>query len=264
MIYLKKKRFWLSLLLVFMLILINTSVNAASKKKASNPQEVKFQSKDGFNLTGYLYTPPNASLKHKVPVVLLLHSIGEDSSFWGAFPFKIMNTGKAVLAMDMRGHGKSIYNKYNKRRDWMHFSNQEFQKYPDDINSAIKYLKENNQEINTAKVGLIGANISGSTAIIATKSNLKSIKTIVVLSPVIRYKGIDPRIPLVNCGKTPLLIIASKKDTFSFHNSTELWKYAQGPKSIKIYPFGGNGSDLLRFQPTSQSLIINWLNKYLK
>lgn len=255
----------LILLFLILLFLISTSSAIwASKKKKTGPEDITFLTQDGFNLVGNLYRPKNASLKNKVPVVLLLHSIGANSRSWKNFPVKLTNSGKAVFTLDMRGHGGSIYNKNNKRRDWINFQDKDFKKYPDDINALIKYLKDNCPDINSSKVGIVAANVSANASIIAAKNNNKVIKTLVLLSPAISYKGIDPRIPMVGYDKNPVLIMVSKKDRYSFNGSTELLKYAQGTKKLKAFPNGGNGVDLLRFQPQAEPMIVDWLNKHLK
>jgi len=229
----------------------------------SGVSEVQFASKDGFSLTGSLYLPKNKSLKNKVPLVILLHSLGKTRIDWEDFPIKIKNMGAAVLVMDLRGHGKSILDKKNKRKYWQNFSDKEFQKFPDDVDAAIKYIKQQYPDININKTGIIGADVGANAAIVGASRYSQYVKTLILLSPTTDFKGIETRIPMVAYGAHPVLIFVSRGDRFSYIGSSELIKYAQGIKQLKVYPSGGNGMRLLEFQPETQKLMIDWLGKYL-
>ena len=180
------------------------------------------------------------------------------------FPLQIHSLGAAVFTMDLRGHGQSIKNKNGKYRYWVSFNNKEFAKYPDDIVSAINYIKKQYPEISTNKTAIIAAGIGANAAIIAG-SKSKSIKTLILLSPTLSYKGLETRISLVGYGHHPVLIMASKEDVFAYQDSLELIKYGQGEKVLKVFPYGGDGIDLIKFQPETKEMIISWLKtKFLK
>jgi len=168
----------------------------------------------------------------------------------------------AILALDLRGHGQSIMDKKGKRKYWQNFSDKDFQKYPEDICSALDSIRQQYPEININKVAIVASNISANAAVIAASKNNKAVKTLVLLSPTINYRGIETRIPMAEYGHNPVLVVVSEKDRFSYIGSSELIKYAQGIKELKVFPDGGNGTSLLKFQPESQKIILDWLNKY--
>jgi len=254
----------ISIIAIFTVI-IAISFNKAAIygiNKSSGPTVIQYQSSDGFNITGQLDIPNRASVKKRVPLVILLHSLGGSKNDWGTFPQSIKNLGFATLCLDMRGHGLSIIDRRNKKRYWSNFKVKEFAKYPVDVNAGIKYIKDNYPEINTSKVALVGADIGANTAII-TGSRSKNIKTIVLLTPTISYKGLETRIPMAEYGVHPVLIIVSKSDGFAYKGASDLIKYAQGKKQLKVYPYGGCGISLLKFQPSSKNIILNWLKTNL-
>lgn len=247
--------------LVFIIItMFITAGNAAfSAKKTSGPEMITFTANDGFYLTGDLYVPANATIKSKVPMVILLHSIGGSKIDWNQFPNDILKLNVAVLNMELRGHGKSIINKKNKPKYWQNFKSTEFQKYPDDVIKAISYVGENYPNVDTGNVAIVGSNIGANAAVIAGSKLSYKIKNLVLLSPTTSSKGLDTRIPLVNYGKHPTLIMVSKSDSDAYFSANELIKYAQGTKKIINYPYGGNGATLLRFQPNAKKLVLTWL-----
>ncbi|MDD3013534.1 MAG: alpha/beta fold hydrolase [Candidatus Gastranaerophilales bacterium] len=249
-----------SLILVFVFSLIfgfNYIVNAAGK--SSGTTVIQYQGKDGFNITGVLDVPNEASVKKKVPLVIFLHSLGGSKRDWKTLPNLVKGLGCATLNIDLRGHGQSILDRRSKKRYWPNFKNLEFSKYPDDVNQGIKYIKDNYPEINVSKIAIIGSDIGANTAILAGSKDFRKVKALILLSPTSFYKGLDTRIPLADYGIHPVLIIVSQSDRYAYNDSTDLIKYAQGKKQLKVYPFGGSGVDLLQFQPESKSLIVDWI-----
>jgi predicted esterase len=248
---------------IFSLVIILTAICAYntvfSAPKTAEKTIIQFPSKDGFNIAGELDIPAGSSVNKKVPVVIFLHSLGGNKTEWRTLPTSVKSLGTATLTLDLRGHGLSILDKKNKKTYWQNFKNQEFSKYSEDVSYAIKYLKENYPEINIDKTALIGSDIGAVTAIMAARNNKTAVKSLVLLSPLSLFKGIDTRIPILEYGAHPILILVSKNDRNSYIDSTELIKYAQGKKILKVYPSGGSGIDLLKFQPDSKNLILNWL-----
>ena len=249
----------LSLLTVISVLCI-TVFSYASKKTGF--QLIQYPAKDGFNITGALDIPVKASVKNKVPLVIFLHSLGKTKADWGDLPAKLKEMNYAVFVLDLRGHGQSLLNKYEKKKYWQNFKNLDFKKYPDDVITGINYIKEQYPEIDIMKIAIIGADIGANTAINAAYKKSSAVKTIILLSPLTNYMGLESRIEIVNYGHHPILFLTSKKNMLAYNSSNDLIKYAQGIKVIKIYSYSGDGMDLLRFVPKSKTEIIEWIKKY--
>ncbi len=245
--------------LMALCILYGAFGSSCYAKKNKSTVEYTYTAKDGLNMVGMLYVPKEASTKNRVPLVILLHSLGKNKSDWYELPEKIKSLNFAVLNLDLRGHGASINKQNGKKKYWQNFKNIEFAKYPQDINDALAALKKDYPEINTGRTGLVGANIGANAAVIAGSKNNKDIKTMVLISPYSSIKGLNALIPMVNYGVHPVLFIVSTPDRISYYDTTELIKYAQGKKVLKTYPDGGNGTSLIRFKPDSKELILSWL-----
>lgn len=76
--------------------------------------ELTITTQDGFKLYGYLDKPKAA--KGATPLILFAHQFGSDHSSWTELAKEFNDKGYTTLSVDLRGHGKSIYqnNKENK------------------------------------------------------------------------------------------------------------------------------------------------------
>ncbi len=253
-----KKTCLLILLCVFAFVLTAGSTFAAKKNK---PVEIEVPSYDGFKVKAMLDIPEYATIEYKVPLVIFLHSIQKSHTEWGNLPDKVRKSlDVAVLNVDLRGHGNSIYDKNNKKVHWQNLEPANFRKMPEDILEIFKFLETEYPEVNTKQTAIIGASLGATVGMMAASYDTKDrVKTVIMLSPMIKYKGFDLRLPIVDYGQKPLLLLVSQKDKYPYESSKELIKFAQGKKLLQEYPFGGHGEDLLIFQPESTPLIMKWL-----
>lgn len=251
------------LLIIFLCVFLFTADASFAKKKKKGPVEVDIPVRDGFHIIGQLDIPKKTTVKNKVPLVVFLHSIGEDSAEWGTFPSTVQEQLKvATLNVNLRGHGKSVLNKNSRKVYWQNFQDKDFRKLPYDIVDVLKYIKEQYPEIDSSKVALIGTSLGANTALMTGSYGVNA-KTIIMLSPMLNYKGFDLRLPIVKYGNHPLLFMVSKKDRYPYQSCIELIKFAQGKKLLKAYPYGGSGVNLVKFQPDAKPLIINWIKESL-
>src|SRR5574344_1613158 len=92
------------LIILFMLIFATMSDVAAAKTAKKPPSTVTkrvydVETKDGFVLKAYLSYPKTQLDSY--PVVILLHSLGYNYSYYESFAKKLNNDGFAVLGMDL-------------------------------------------------------------------------------------------------------------------------------------------------------------------
>lgn len=251
------------LLCSFILVLAVNPVFAAKNPK---PVELEIPSYDGFKMHATLNVPKYASIKNKAPLVIFIHSIGKSRIDWYEFPEKVrLSLNAATLNVDLRGHGKSDKNSDNKALYWQDLKDTDFQKMPEDIIEALKFLQKEYPEVDSKNIAIIGSSLGASVGLMsASYDREQKIKTVIMLSPMLKYKGFDLRLPIVDYGQNALLIIVSEKDRYPYESGRELIKFGQGKKLLQAYPFGGHGEDLLKFQPKSQDLIVEWLADSLK
>lgn len=250
-------------LCVFVFILAINPLFAARKNKVV---ELEVPSYDGFNVHGELNIPKYASITHKAPLIIFMHSIGKSRIDWANFPEIVRNSlNVATLNLDLRGHGKSTEFTKNKSLHWQNLTDADFQKMPEDLIEILEYLEKQYPEIDSKNVAVVGSSLGATVGLMAASFDMKQrIKTVIMLSPMLKYKGFDLRLPIVDYGKKPLLIVVSEKDKYPYESGQELIKFGQGKKLLQVYPFGGHGEDLLKFQPESGTLILKWLEDSLE
>lgn len=199
----------------------------------------------------------------KYPTVLLLHSIGYSSSDWGNLITDLNNVGYAVIAMDLRGHGKSIYNAKFQKKSWVYFDNKIYQKFPNDVLEILDASQKQCKVIDLNNMAIVGADIGSNTAVLAAKGMKKKPKTMVLIAPTRTFKGLYIPIAMTEI-QMPILSMVSSKDKYSLKEQKELAKFSQGGFYAKNYPNGGMGMLMIKLNPTMSQDITKWIIKYLK
>ena len=217
---------------------------------------VEYNTDDGMVMKGNLYIPKS---KEKVPVVILLHSLGGTQKNWGNLPYELTSKGYAVLNLDLRGHGQSIYNRKMQRRYWQNFNSDIFKKYPRDIVLGIDNLK-NYKQLDLSRIALVGSGIGANTACVVAALKKNQIKTIVIISPTEKFYGESILLKLVDYGNRPVLAIAGENDRLSVSAVNKIEKIAQGEYKKIIYSKGGSGILLYKNKPELMTEIVNWLD----
>ena len=68
--------------------------------------------------------------------------------------------GYAVLRVDFRGHGKSVFDKKFNQKSWTTFRNDTFEKYPQDVFDVITKIQNNDKENEIAKLNIFTPELS--------------------------------------------------------------------------------------------------------
>ena len=249
------------LILTLFLLLINTIANAATNTVF---KEITATSVDGFTMKGYLEYPKIKNQK-EFPTVVLLHSIGYSSDWWCNLPQDLLNQGYAVLKIDLRGHGKSVYNSKLLRTSWSSMTNNAFAKYPDDVIKVIEQVKsENTKKVFFHNWAIVGSDIGASTAILVADKISYKPKTLVLLSPVVETKGLYVPVKLANLDKIDIFSISGTNDNTG-HNAQEyLKKFSQATFATYTSESRSNGMLMLKNDNTLARIITSWIKEYLK
>lgn len=244
--------------IMVVLIMTTTCVFAAaeSKKADKNVIEIQYQTKDNFLLKAKLSLPIDK--RSKYPLVVMLHSLGYSSEYWINLPTKFRQAGFAVLEMDFRGHGKSIYDAEFKKENWFYLSNKSFAKYPKDVLNMLIYVNQNYKNVSVANLTFVGADIGANTAIIAASQLKNKPAAMVLISPSVQFKGLYTPIALTDV-PCPVLVMFSERDSYSKKGAATLLKFAQKEYEIKPYPNGGPGMLMLKVNPGMDNDIVNWV-----
>lgn len=253
----------LKLTLAILSIIIAFAFSTQNCLAKTITKEIIVQTKDSRVIKASLsYVKINGVKKY--PTVLLLHSLGASSGEWGKLIPFLNNAGYAVIAMDLRGHGKSIYTADFKQRSWPYFTTKSYEKYPSDALALLNQAAKTSKLVSLDNLAIVGADIGANTAIIIAKELPKKPKALVLISPSVSFKGLYTPIALVEMGHVPILSMVSQKDRYSLEEQMKLSKYAQGGFYAQNYPNGGMGMLMLKVNPAMAEDITRWLIKYLK
>ena len=246
------------LILTFFLLLLNPVLAASVVKK-----DISVQSVDGFSIKAVLEYPKVKKQK-EFSTVVLLHSLGYSSEWWETLPDELLESGYAVLRIDLRGHGRSVYNSKLVRTSWKSMTNSAYAKYPDDVVKVIDYVKsENTKKIFFNNYAIVGADIGASTAVLAADKISYKPKTIVMLSPVVKTKGLFIPVKMANLSNIDILAISGTDDVSGAESAEYLKKFAQAAFMTYTSEAKSTGMIMLKNDTSLAKIITSWIKEYL-
>jgi pimeloyl-ACP methyl ester carboxylesterase len=202
---------------------------------------------------------PITPAKTQYPLVILLHMLSGERWDWKELPRHLVAEGYSVLALDLRGHGDSIY--MGKRlKVWREFDHNEWDKMPEDVQAVLDYVahKQNFNMVNTHSVIVIGAEIGANVGVIYGSKHPDNTKALVLLSPGLEYEGLESFQPMTYFSN-PVYYIASKEDSYASDSTQRLYKFTTGKKKIQIFENLGHGTDILDNSPDVSKNILDWI-----
>lgn len=248
-------------ILLFILVIFVFTVQRAYCKIIK--KDVEVQTKDARIIKATL-SYAKIDKVEKYPTVVLLHSLGYSSENWGNLISDLNNAGYAVIAMDFRGHGKSIYDSGFRRKTWAYFTPKTYQKFPNDVITVLNQAQKDSKKVSLNNLAIVGADIGANTAVLVSKELKYKPKTLVLISPTTSFKGLYIPITMTQIGRIPILSMVSEKDRYCLQEQQNLSKFAQGGFYAKNYPQGGMGMLMLKTNPSMSQDITKWILKYLR
>ena len=255
------KKFFALLLIIFFSFTLLGADAATKKKKVRKPKtktRIELEAKDGFLLVGDLYFSPQR--KPPCPLIILLHSFGSRASDWGNMPETLRLKNYNVLALDLRGHGSSVYTKNLRFKSRMNFEKEDWVKYPIDVISSIEYIKKNYPQINANEVYLVGADLGANSAVLAASIMKNKPKKMVLISPYVSFKNLDIALIVPKLASVPMMVMASRADKYSYSQSDIIYRLIHSQKVLKLYDEGGSGNLLLKRNPVSYDEIVKYIS----
>lgn len=234
----------------------NVAIAAASQKNVHN---IEYVTKDKYVLQSTLKYPKQK--KTQYPFVVLIHSWGLASSYWGSLPEDLVKAGYAVLEVDLRGHGKSNMMENLSRRSYIYLSHEATLQIPNDVYQILSQVYSTYTNLSKREVYFIGADIGATASVYVAKYLKMTPAAMVLITPQIKFRGIQMANTFLEIGDVPVLAVASKKDALSIAQINTLEKYAQGSFSFLKLPHGGPGMLCLTVNEGATSTIITWLKQ---
>jgi len=240
-------------------ITLNKAFGDQGRDQNHSGERVVFTSEDGVLLVGSYYKP-RIGTSNSTPSVILLHMLGMDRSTWDKFAQELSQNGYAVLSVDLRGHGESI-KQANHTISYQSFMPKNFKNMTLDVKAAKKYLIEG-RKANPNQISIIGASIGANLALNYAASD-HSIKSVILLSPGLNYRGISTLDAIMNY-KNPIYIVTAEDDSESAKDSKILCEKITCAENLKIFEKTNvHGTDMLSDKVIGsklQSIILSWLD----
>lgn len=253
------KRFILIILALFFMftsIAVHAESNIVKK-------DIKAVSVDGFNINATL-TYPKIKTQKEFSTVVLLHSLGYNSEWWGELPNQLNSRGYAVLTIDLRGHGTSVYTSKLSKISWKNLKDSAYVKYPEDVLAVINKVKEENtKRIFFNNWAIVGADIGASAGVLAADKMPIHPKTIVMISPVVQAKGMYIPVSIAHLDKVDFLSISGTDDVMSKDAENYLRKFAQEEFVTYTSESKTSGMLMLKNDTGLTNMITEWISEYL-
>lgn len=211
-------------------------------------KEIKLKTEDGFAIMGSFYEVDSNS------GVILLHMLNRNRNDWNDLSGKLQKEGYNVLSIDLRGHGQST-DKDGRVVNWQTFSANDFNNMVLDVKATKQFLESK----GIGNVSIVGASIGANIAVSYAAED-SEIRTVILLSPGLDYRGVKPDADVKDYGNRSLLIVASEDDEYSAMSSKNLIELAVGKKELKLYENAGHGTKM--FSNTDlDRIIVEWLRE---
>jgi len=228
------------------------TISAMPKERAT------FTTNDGVKIVGDFY--PAAATTRNGKVLLLLHMVPETRASYEMFAERAAEAGFASLAIDLRGHGESVY-QGDAVLDYTKFVDADHQKSIEDVRAAIRFL--NGKGYSDGNIFVAGASIGANFALKLLSEN-HALKKAVLLSPGLDYRGVKAESAVRDLVQgQSVYFIASDEDVYSAESVKTLLKIVPTGVVIeeKIYTNAGHGTIILGTEMGAIPAIVGWLKK---
>lgn len=228
--------------------------NYLSVSGATIPQKVDFVTTDGVKIVGSYFAPSVTP----APTIMMLPMLGRTKGDYTQMARAFQNKGFAVLTIDLRGHGKSVYQDGN-RFSYRDLKKEDWISTLEDIKAAKKFLTKQDE---ASSIGILGASL-GANAALRYAVEDDDIAALVLLSPGLEYQGISTLDAVTTYGERPILILATQDDDYAAFSSEQLNDQATGPHKLVIYDGKEHGSDIITHHLKADDEIYTWFNYFL-
>jgi pimeloyl-ACP methyl ester carboxylesterase len=175
---------------------------------------------------------------------VFLHQLSSNRGEWA--PFVDALRGKYhLLAIDMRGHGESTTSDQG-ALDWQEFAQADWEAVIGDLAAATQFLS--GKGVALAGTVIVGSSI-GSTAALRFAGEHPDLAGVVLLSPGLKYKGVET-VPAARRFGKPKLVVYSSDAEDAARGLEQAWKQAENlpqpqPVTMRQVPGKAHGVKML-------------------
>lgn len=190
--------------------------------------------------------------------VLLLHGLGTNLDEWYTFGKALRREGWTTLALDLRGHGESIYAGKEEIR-WNEMSPEGRRSSFHDVEAAVKHLKVHVPEAEQ-NLWIAGSSFGSSLALVYAASH-PEIQGVILLSPGLLFGDISTE-EAARSFQSRVLLAAAEDDFGAVREAEELFGWIpSADKKLLTRARGGHGAQMLDEAEDLKKEILEWLNQ---
>jgi pimeloyl-ACP methyl ester carboxylesterase len=219
---------------------------------AATARPVTFRTDDGVIIAATLYE----GARHPAPAVILLHMLTRSRDDWQPVATRLADAGIQALAIDFRGHGGSSAGPVAAAGE------TGFARLALDVKAARAFLASRPDLVQTSLIGIAGASIGASIAIIAAAAD-PSIRSLALLSPAIDYRSLRADASMRKYGARPALLVAGTNDAYAMRSAKELAALGGGTRDIRTLENAGHGTNMLNRDPDLVRVLVDWFLRTL-
>jgi len=205
---------------------------------------VQFRGDNGRVLTGLMM---EASLRPS-PAVVLVPMLGGGKEDWQAVAQRLSDANIAALAIDLPS--AAIPEDTAALPSWHA-----------DIRAAITYLVSR-PDVRPGAIGVVGASLGANLTVLAAVADPR-VRSIVLVSPSLDYRGVRIEAPMRQYGARPALLIASLKDPYAARTVRDLSHEPPGPRDVRWSETPAHGTRLLAAEPDLVRALVEWFQRTL-
>ena len=190
-----------------------------------------------------------------------------DRNEWRPLVPLFQDAGIAVLSIDLRGHGESLY-RNGRKLHLKKFVTKNYQDMIKDAFAAYEFLIAQ-EMIDPKRISIVGASLGTVIAInlCAKVNHLKpssSIRSVTLMSPSKNFFAVKVNDAIKKCEATPMLFIMDKQDPTKekndiFVSGSLLYNSFRGPKEALVFDGVGHGTEMYMKRPELRSAIVDWV-----
>jgi pimeloyl-ACP methyl ester carboxylesterase len=173
---------------------------------------------------------------------VLLHMLRRSHADWDAAASQLSDAGFAVLALDFR-------------------SSDDPASLAADVRAAKSFLRER-PDVIASTIGIAGASIGANLALVDAAED-PSVRSIVLLSPGVDYRGVRTEAAMKKYAARPALLVGSTKDPYAWRSIRQLSTQGPGSREVRLTDTVAHGTLLLTRDPELIGALVDWFKRTL-
>jgi pimeloyl-ACP methyl ester carboxylesterase len=214
---------------------------------AATASRVSIGTEDGLALSATVWEPAGRA----TAAVVMVHAPSRNRHDFDQLGEQLAGRGLIALSVDLRGHGDSQGA----------YSPPDLQPLARDVGAAVAYLL-GRADSGVQSVGIVGASAGATLGVVAAGS-LPSVRSFVLLSAPLDFRGLRLEEPLRRIADRAVLVVASREDVYAARCARTLAETGPGRRELMLLDGAGHGARMLTSRPDLLPGLVDWFARTL-